>query len=97
MAKKDYQKILKDMPTDKVHTNYSKNLNQILDERTGISYTMGFFNDRSLSPRNNRSDFRTDPFFKDKTHGGHDKKGNYGKEQQLSKRIKTMQRSIDLH
>jgi hypothetical protein len=44
VAKKDYNKILKDMPTDKVHTTYSKNLNQILDERTGNSYTMAFFN-----------------------------------------------------
>lgn len=50
VTRKDYQKILKDMPTDKVHANCPKNFNQILNERTEISYTMGFFNDRSLSP-----------------------------------------------
>lgn len=97
VGKKDYQKILKDMPPDKLYGSHSKNLNELLDEKTGISYTMAFFNDKSLSPNSNNKDHKYDRFSKELLYAGTHNKTIYGKERQLEKRIKTMQRSIDLH
>ena len=94
-ARKDYHKILKHMPTDKLQPTQPRYQD---DHIPHISRTINLHNDKSLSPHYHRTEVFKEHVHRSKILGDIDRRlACYQKDSTLDRRFKTLQRSIDLH